>query len=182
MDPNIIQVELIENLPSVYQILIQMLIVLIPNSIVGLGLYIGLSKLRTKEGLKLEKQKFEFKEKVRVSKEITELVNAIRGEIYDYVSSSMLDDEINDRFDESITEKCYRIEKLLQSQRGRITMLLRKAWDRWKGSFATNVSAVLMLQKEGVLVEKSDLSRRLMNYFGSSNEFLWILYRWAFKT
>ena len=102
------QVNLIEGLPFIFQVLIQMLIILVPTSIVGLGLYIGLSKFRTKEELKLEKQKYELKEIRRVSKKATEYIYGLLGDINDYVTSSMVNDEINRQYEESISKKFHR--------------------------------------------------------------------------
>lgn len=182
MEPGIMQVNLIEGLPFIFQVLIQMLIILVPTSIVGLGLYRGLSKFRTKEELKLEKQKYELKEIRRVSKKATEYIYGLLGDINDYVTSSMVNDEINRQYEESIAKKFHRLEGLIEFQSDRTNERLDEMWDELQSSFATDVYALLMIQKGGVLVEKVDLDKGFNRFFNISHKFVEVLNDWAFET
>jgi hypothetical protein len=175
MEPGIMQVNLIEGLPFIFQLLIQMLIILVPTSIVGLVLYIRLSKFRIKE-------KYELKEIRRVSKKATEYIYGLLGDINDYVASSMVNDEINRQYEESISKKFHRLEGLMEFQSDRTNERLNEMWGELQSSFATDVYAILMLQKGGVLVEKVDLDKGFNRFFSISHEFVEVLNDWAIET
>ena len=176
------QVNLIEGLPFIFQVLIQMLIILVPTSIVGLGLYIGLSKFRTKVELKLEKQKYELKEIRRVSKKATEYIYGLLGDINDYVTSSMVNDEINKQYEESISKKFHRLEGLIEFQSDRTNERLDEMWGELQVSFAKDVFSALMIQKGGVLVEKGGLDKGFNRFFNISHKFVEVLNDWAIET
>jgi len=176
------QINLIEGLPIVFQVLIQMLIILIPTSIVGLVLYRRLSKFRTIEELKVEKQKYELREIRRVSKKVTEYIYGLLNDINGYVTSSMSNDEINRQYEESISKKFYRLEGLIEFQSDRINERLDEFWDELQSSFATDVYAVLMKQKGGVLIEKVDLDNGFNRFFNISHKFVEVFNDWAFET
>ena len=129
MEVAIMQINLIEGLPIIFQVLIQMLIILVPTSIVGLVLYRRLSKFRTKVELKVEKQKYELREIRRVSKKATEYIYGLLDDINGYVTSSMVNDDINRQYEESISKKFYRLEGLIEFQSDRINERLDELWD-----------------------------------------------------
>jgi len=176
------QIDLIEGLPFIFQVLIQMLIILIPTSIVGLVLYRKLSKFRTIEELKVEKQKYELREIRRVSKKASEYIYGVLGDINNYVSSSMVNDEINRQYEESISKKFYRLEGLIEFQRDRTNERLNELWDELQSSFATEVYSVLMIQKGGVLVEKAKLDNGFNRFFSISHKFVEVFNDWAYET
>ena len=176
------QLNLIEGLPFIFQVLIQMLIVLIPTSIVGLVLYRRLSKFKTIEELKLEKQKYELRERKRISKKATEYIYGVLGDINGYVTSSMVNDEINKQYEESISKKFHRLGGLIEYQSDRMNESFDELWDELQNSFSTDVYAVFMIQKGGVLVEKADLDKGFNRFFNISHKYVEVLNEWASKS
>ena len=176
------QINLIEGLPFIFQVLIQMLIILIPTSIVGLVLYRRLSKFRIVEELKVEKQKYELKEIRRVSKKATEYIYGLLGDINDYVASSMVNDETNRQYEENISKKFHQLEGLIEFQSDRTNERVNELWDELQSSFASDVYAVLMKQKNGTLVEKADLDNGFNRFFNISHKFVEVFNDWAFET
>ena len=176
------QANLIEGLPFIFQVLIQMLIILVPTSIVGLVLYRALSKSKIIENSRLEKQKHELKEIRRASKKATEYIYGLLGDINNYVTSGMVNDDINRQNEESILKKFHRVEGLIEFQSNRTNDMLNEIWDELVSSFATDVHAVLRIQKGGVLVEKVDLDKGFNRFFNISHKFVEVLNEWAYET
>ena len=176
------QINLIEGLPFILQVLIQMLIILVPTSVVGFVLYKRLSKFRAIQELKLELQRYELREIRRVSKKSTEYIYGMLGDINGYVTSSMLNDEINKQFEESILKKFHQLEGLLEYHSDRTNEMLDEIWDELQSSFASDVNAVFMIQKGGVLVEKVELDKGFNRFFNISHKFAEALNKWAFDT
>ena len=93
----------------------------------------------------------------------------------------MVNDDINRQYEESISKKFYRLEGLMEFQSDRINERLDELWDELQSSFATDVYAVLMKQKSGVLVEKVDLDNGFNRFFNISHKFVKVFNDLAFE-